>query len=109
MSKILSIALPKDGDGEVISPVPVGAALAATIIDSLDTAKDHTLNANAQFVEINAVDEGVYMKYGGTAGTADFDEYVPIDSTRRYAVPGGVTVLSFLEQAASATVILIEK
>ena len=109
MTKFINPALPKDGDGRTIAIVPASEALAANLLSSLSTAYDHTLNADTSLIEISALVQSVYMKYGGTAGTADFDEFIMANTIRHYAIPDGVAILSFLEKSATAEVVLVEK
>jgi hypothetical protein len=55
------------------------------------------------------------MKWGATASSSAFDEYIQAGSTRHYVVPVNATTgvqyttVQFIEQAASATLVVIEK
>ena len=109
MPKYLDLLLPMDGDGNPLSIVPARAALAVTVDASVSGATDITLNAATQFIEVNALSKGVYMRYAATASASDFDEYIAADQVRHYAIPDGVTIISFIEEAASAKIVVIEK
>lgn len=102
-------SLPRDKNRAVLQLTPPVEALAVTVDASISAATDVTLNANTSFIEVNALVQGVYLKYGTTASAADFDEFIQPGMVRHYAIPYGVTSISVIEQAASATVIIIEK
>lgn len=103
------VLTPRAQNGETVQLVPATAALAVTYDTSISAATDITLNAATTFLEINAVSEGVFLRYASTASSVNFDEYIAADTTRHYAVPEGVTVISVIERAASAAVVVIEK
>lgn len=109
MTKFINQVLPKDEDGFVVAEVPAIAPFSVQIMSALDNAVDVTLDADTSFIEVNALAKGVLMRYQATASTASFDEFIPQDATRRYAVPDGTTVLSFIEIESAATAVLIEK
>lgn len=101
--------LAKEREGSMIPLTPDKAALVVTYDTSISTATDITLDANTTFLEINAISEGVFLRYQATASSSAFDEYIAADTTRHYTVPEGVTVISVIERAASASVVVIEK
>lgn len=102
---------PRDDNHNAVPLVPPSPALAVTVNTSLASAVDVTLNANTTLLEVNALSQGLYMRYASTAGATagTFDEFIQAGSVRHYVVPRGVTVVSFLQQAASASLVLIEK
>jgi len=102
--------LPRDGNKNAIPLPQASAALARTNSGSNATAVTVTLNAATTLIEISALAQGIYMRYGSTAVTSsNFDEYIQAGSTRHYVKPTGVTALSLIEQASGSTVIVIEK
>lgn len=74
-----------------------------------------TLNTATQTIEVTALLKGIFMKWGGTASSSDFDEFIAPESTRVYVVPintvtgARYTTVEFIEEAASAHLVVIEK
>lgn len=85
------------------------AALAKTYDTTISSATDITLNTKTKLIEVTAIDQGVFLRYASTASSANFDEYIHADTTRHFVVPSGVTVISVIERAATAAVVVIEK
>lgn len=104
-------ALPIDGNQKPVMLTPPKAALAVTVDDTISSATDVSLNANTTFIEVNAINAGIYMRYAATASASNFDEYIQANSTRHFYIPNGVTTLSFIQDATSGTagLRLIEK
>jgi len=111
MSEIAPVNVPLSQSGQPVQIVPSQPALASTTNASISTSTTITLNVETTFIEVNALSQGVYMKWGASVATTNngFDEYISADQTRHYAVPTGVTQVSFIERATSATIIVIEK
>jgi len=101
--------LPIDGNRKPVQLVPSRTALVVTVDATISSSTTVTLNAATTFIEVNALSQGIYLKYGSTVSSSSFDEYIQAGSVRHYFIPQGVTQVSVIEQAASATVILIEK
>jgi len=76
---------------------------------TVGAAVDVTLDADTSFLEVNAITNGLYMRYAATASSTNFDEYIQSGATRHYVVPMGVTVISFIGDAGTAKLRLIEK
>lgn len=103
------IALPTDANAKVFQLTPNVEALVATYDASISSATDITLNAATSYIEITAIDKGIFMKYGATASSSDFDEFIAQNTTRAYIVPSGVSVISIIQEAATAKAVIIEK
>jgi hypothetical protein len=102
--------LPRDANHNAVPLVPSTPANAVTVSASNATAVTLALNANTTLIEVNALAQGVFMRYGGTAVTTSaFDEYILANSVRHYVIPNGVTQVSFIEQTAGSTIVVIEK
>ncbi len=101
--------LPRDANHNAVPLVPNTAALAVTVDTTISTATSLTLNVATSLIEVNALSQGIFMRYAAGVTSSAFDEYIQAGSTRHYLVPKGVTIVSFIEQAASATLIVIEK
>jgi hypothetical protein len=109
MSGRLTDNLPRGASNEHLQLVPSKEALATTVDASISSATTVSLNADTSLIEVNALAQGVYLKYGTGASSSDFDEYIQAGLTRHYVVPNGVTQISVIEQASGATVVIIEK
>lgn len=102
-------ALPVSRRGGTINLTPANAALARTVSSSISSATSITLNTNTDLIEITALNADVYMRYQAGVTSSNFDEFISAGSTRHYAIPDGVTVISVIERSATATVVIIEK
>jgi len=76
---------------------------------TISSSTSITLNANTTYIEVTSLLKGTFLKWDGTASSGDFDEFIAPESTRVYVVPEGVTTVEFIEEAASAHLIVIEK
>lgn len=103
------ISLPIDGNFKVMQLSPATAALEETYDTSISTATSVTLNSGTTYIEVSAIDKGVFLKYAAGASPTDYDEFISADTTRAYVVPEGVTVISVIEESATAKVSIIEK
>lgn len=101
--------LSKEREGSMIPLTPDRTALVATYDTTISAATDIVLDANTTFIEVNAIGEGVFLRYAATASSANFDEYIAADTTRHYIIPDNVTTISVIERAASAIVAIIQK
>ena len=101
--------IPRDSKGEPVGLTVSTAAITRTLDATISSATTITLQATTSLLEVTAIDKGVYLRYSAGVTSSNFDEYITANSTRHYIVPLGVTDISVLEQAATATVIVIEK
>lgn len=102
-------SLPRTSGAETVQLTPDKVAVAVTVDASVDSATDVNLNAATTLLEVNALTQGIYMRYQATASAANFDEFILGNSVRHYVVPQGVTVVSFISETAGAKLILIQK
>lgn len=109
MSTKITQPLPIDANDKPIQTAPVGVALAVTYDSSMNTATNVTLNASTTYIEVSAVLKGLFLRWGATATSSAFDEYITAEQTRGFGIPDGITVVSFIEEAASAHLVLVEK
>lgn len=102
-------AAPRDVNNQPWPLPPATTALAKTYDTSVSAATDVTLNTATTLIEVTALNQGLFMRYAATASSSAFDEFIAPGTTRHFVVPSGVTVVSFIEETASAKLILIEK
>jgi hypothetical protein len=108
-------SVPIDGNQKGLPLTPSAVPYAVTYDTTISGSTTVTLNASTFLIEVNAISQGIFMKWGATASSSAFDEYIQAGSTRHYVVPvnaaTGVqyTTVQFIEQAASATLVVIEK
>lgn len=105
----MTIKLPRDGNYSPMQITPSTAALVSTYSASISSFLAITLNANTTYLEITAIDKGIFMKYASGASSSSYDEFIPANQTQAFIVPTGVAVISVIQQAASAAVSVIEK
>lgn len=95
------------------NPVPLTfakVALAQTYDTTISTSTEITLNAGTSLIEVTAIDDGVFLKYGTDDVTSsNFDEFISNGSTRHYVIPSGVTAINVKDNGASGAVIIIQK
>lgn len=102
-------AMPNDASGRPMPLTPATTAVAITYDTTISSSTTVGLNPMSSMIEVSALSHGVFMKWGATASSSAFDEYIQAGATRHYAIPNGQTTVQFIEQAASATLIVIEK
>jgi hypothetical protein len=103
-------ALPRSFEGEDIALVPARTAFARTRDTTVSTSTEIVLNENTTLLEITAITDHLYMKYGtDDVSNANFDEFILANSTRHYVVPAGVTAINLIDNGSSGAAIVIEK
>lgn len=103
-------SFPKDGNGTPF-PIPVAppvVALEETYDATISGSTAITLNTATTMIEVTAIDKAIFMKWGGTAASTDYDHCIPLNSTRYFLVPSGITTVEFIEQAATAILSVTE-
>lgn len=107
--------LPVDDNTKVMQLTPASPALARTVDATVDTSTQITFNAATTMLRVYAKSQPLYLKWGTTAVTAsNFDEVVPANQLLDFAVPkdsngNKYAACTIIEQAATATAIVIEK
>lgn len=99
-----------------LETTPAVIALEETYDATISASTEITLNAATTLIEVAAIDKTILLKWGtGDASTSDFDEVIPLNNVRQFYVPidssTGVkyTAVNFIEQAATAILVCIEK
>ncbi|MDQ3008819.1 MAG: hypothetical protein M3Q81_04460 [bacterium] len=109
------VSLPLDDNGKTINLAPSKAAIARTLTSSISSSTQVTLNSESRFLQVYAIDKDVFMKWGTTAvTTANFDELILAGQRYDFDVAresNGTlhTALTFIERAATATLVVIQK
>lgn len=109
MTGQMTQGVPIDGNRTKLPLVPAIVPLAVTNNASLSSAQTITLNAATTFIEVNALAQAVFLRWAAVPTSSAFDEFIQAGATRHYVVPAGKATVQFLEQAASARIIVIEK
>ncbi len=81
--------------------------LARTYDATISSSTTVTFNSATSIIEVSAIDKGIFMKWGATATSSDFDEFIPANQTRQYVILA--TTAQFLEEVATAKLVVIEK
>ena len=88
---------------------PKSATLDETYDATISASTALTLNASTVAIEVTAIDKGIFLKWDATATSSDFDEYIGANLTRQYVVPDNVTTANFIEETATAKLVVVEK
>lgn len=88
---------------------PEAPTLVATYDATISASTPITLNAGTTYIVVSAVDKGIFLKWNATASSSAFDEFISPNTTRVYKRLDGVTTANFIEQAATAILIVLEK
>ena len=105
------VAFPRDANGQIIpNSVPARQALAVTYDATVSASTEITLNAATEIIEVTALDKAILLNWGTTdASTTAFDEVIAPNTSKLFVVPTDVTAVNFIEQAATAILIVVEK
>ena len=107
--------LPKDDNASTIQLTPARVALEETYDATISSSTELTLNAATTIIRVCAIDKPILMKWGTSdVSTSDFDEIIPAGAICDFVVPkesGSTlyTAVNFIEQAATAILVVIEK
>lgn len=83
-------------------------ALAQTYDSTISSSTEIAFNANTSTIEVHAIDKGIFMKWGTDDVTnANFDHFIPADTTKTFHV-GSTTAANFLQEAATAKLVVVE-
>lgn len=104
-------SLPRDANRTILQNYgPPVVALAVTYDATVSASTEITLNANTTHLTVAAIDKTILMKWGTSdASTSAFDEVIPLNSVRMFFVPASITAVNFIEQAATAILVVTEK
>lgn len=106
----IPLQITKDANAvAILNTPPAVVALEETYDATISSSTSITLNAATTYIEVTAIDKGVFLKWGATAASTDFDEFIAPNTTRAYVVPSGQTTVQFIEEAATAKLVVIEK
>ena len=110
------VPIPKDDNNNSVPITPAVVALEETYDTTVSATTELTLNASTTLIEVAAISQGIFLKWGTSDVTSsDFDEFIPAGTLRHFYVPvnstTGIlfTAVNFIEQAASATLVVVEK
>lgn len=102
--------LPTDRSGEVIPLTADTLAIAKNYYSDVTTVQTiNPLDTRTSLIEVNAIDTGVFLKYGTGATSSDFDEYIQEGQTRHYVRPNGVTAISIIGRTSGGAAVVIQK
>ena len=97
---------------------PEITALKSTYDATISTSTEITFQTSTSLLEVSAIDKPILLSWGtgdASAATDGFDEVIQAGETRHFVIPKdpttGVryTAVNFIEQAATAILICIEK
>ena len=83
--------------------------LAITYDATVSASTEVAIASGASYIEVTALDKGVFLKWGATASSSAFDEFIAPNVTRLYIIPTGATSVQFIEESATAKLVVIQK
>lgn len=83
--------------------------LVATYDATVSDSTEITLNSGTSSIEVTAIDKGIFLKWDGTVSSSSFDEYIGANLTREYIRPDNAATANFIQEAATAKLVVIEK
>lgn len=86
---------------------PKAPTLATTYDATISSSTTVTFNTGATYIEVSAIDKGIFMKWGATASSTAFDAFIPANTSKVF--PIAATTAQFIEEAATAKLVVIEK
>lgn len=102
--------LAKDQNGDVFQLAAPGVVAIAEDYDAtISASTSFAVATGATFIEISAITKGIFLKWGGTAISTDFDVYIGADTTRVLVIPEGQATFEVIEQSATAIVAVVQK
>lgn len=100
----------------VMDITPAVIALEEHYDATISATTEIEFNAATTLIEVAAIDKTILLKWGTSdASTSDFDEVIPLNTVRQFYIPinpstGALyTAVNFIEQAATAILVMIEK
>lgn len=109
-----SLTLPKGGNGETI-PLPPAKVAVSTSVQTVDSSTTFAITAGAGFIEVSALAQAAYLKWGATTVTSsNFDHTIQSGATRHLIIPidqsTGLlyTTIRIIGQAAGSTVAMTQ-
>lgn len=108
---MIKAALPRDGNRIPLQNSSLtGTTLASTYDSTISSSTAITLQATTTSLTVTAIAQPILLRWGASAAsTTNFDAVIPTGQTYFFAVPAGVTVVQFIETAASANLICVEQ
>lgn len=87
---------------------PTAPTLVATYDATISSSTPLTLNSSTTYIVVSAIDKGIFLKWDATVSSSSFDEFIPLNSTRTYYSKGKTTA-NFIEETATAKLVVLEK
>ena len=96
------------GGNAMIDTVPAAVTLKETYDATVSGSTAITLQTATTLLEVTAIDKAILYKWGGTVTTSDFDGVVPANTSKLVPVPNGQTSIQFIEEQATAHLVVVE-
>ncbi len=87
---------------------PKAPTLVATYSTSISSSTALTLNSGTTYIEVSAIDKGIFLKWDATASSSAFDEFIPADTSQTYYSLGKTTA-NFIQESATGKLVVLEK
>jgi len=86
---------------------PKAPTLQETYDSTVSASTEVTFAAGTTYIEVSAIDKGVFLKWGATAASSDFDEFISANTTRVYPILAATA--QFIQESVTAKLVVVEK
>lgn len=86
---------------------PKAPTLARTYDATITTSTAITLASGTSVIIVSAIDKGIFMKWGATASSTAFDEFINANTTQQFVVQA--STVQFIQESATAKLVVVEK
>ena len=103
--------VPRDENATPLQIVPSYEPLAKTYVSTstgLASATNITLNSSTKLIEVSALGAPVFVRFSSTASSSNYSRFVQPGTTRHFWLPLGTTVVSVIQETATAGVVVLE-
>lgn len=88
---------------------PKAPTLVATYNSSISSSIAITLASGTTYIEVTAIDKGIFLKWDASASSSVFDEYIPVGLSKTFIRPISITTVNFIQEAATGKLVVLEK
>lgn len=86
---------------------PRAPTLAVVYDATISASTSVSLAAGTSVIYVSAIDKGIFMKWGATASSSSFDEFIPANTTQAFVALA--RTVQFIEESATAKLVVVEK
>lgn len=88
---------------------PKAPTLSQTYSTSISSSTSVSIVSGATYIIVSAIGAGIFLKWDAIATSANFDEFISLNTSITYIVPNGQTSVQFIQESATAKLVVIQK